>query len=264
MRIKPEFFDRFSCKASACRHTCCAGWEICIDDETAGRYETLLTDDERQKLGKMPDRLLCREGERCVFLRPDRLCGLIISHGEGALCEICREHPRFYSYSEDGGICEAGVGLCCEEGARLWLGTDPVFICEDDGFEASDDEAAALRTQQKLIKRALSGEFPTLDYAGLTNVYRRLETLEPLDFPEEPPVIPPLNAGRLAAYYIYRWYFEYPDAAEYFAAANAIMTSALGGDFADSARKLSCEAEYDPDNTELIIDYLRTLKAAGH
>ena len=35
---------------------------------------------------------------------------LIIRHGEDALCDICREHPRFYSYSENGNIREGGLG----------------------------------------------------------------------------------------------------------------------------------------------------------
>ena len=29
---KPSFFDQFKCIGSACTDTCCAGWEIEVDD----------------------------------------------------------------------------------------------------------------------------------------------------------------------------------------------------------------------------------------
>lgn len=256
MFIKPDSFDKFACLASRCQHTCCAGWEIMVDSESERLYESLLNDSERGRLIHTPDgTLLCREGERCGFLSGDNLCELIISHGEDALCDICREHPRFYSYSQSGGICEVGVGLCCEEAARLWLASEPRFVSEDDGEEVGDDELALLAAQTESIRLALAGEMPEIDYAELRGIYSRLETLEPLEFSETVPILPDAS-GRLAVYYIYRWYFDYPETALLFAAANCIMTAALGGDFADAARRLSCEVEYDPDNTALIMDFL--------
>ena len=30
----PSYYDKFRCIAGACPNTCCAGWEIDIDDET--------------------------------------------------------------------------------------------------------------------------------------------------------------------------------------------------------------------------------------
>ena len=56
---------------------------------------------------------------RCVFLNEKNLCQLIVELGDESLCDICREHPRFY---EDFGVRqEAGLGLCCEEAVRLLL-----------------------------------------------------------------------------------------------------------------------------------------------
>lgn len=110
-----------------------------------------------------------------------------------------------------------------------------------------------LAEQKKLIGRALEGEFPTLDFGYLKCVYENLELLEPMEFTRQ---ALPDAAGRLMAYYIYRWYFEYPEKAWEFAAANVLMTAALGGDFIDAARRLSCEVEYDPDNTERIMEAL--------
>ena len=36
--VYPDFYPRFACKASACRHGCCRGWEIDVDDTSAARY----------------------------------------------------------------------------------------------------------------------------------------------------------------------------------------------------------------------------------
>ena len=41
MTIYPDFYDAFRCTADRCRHTCCRGWEIDIDAETAARYRAL-------------------------------------------------------------------------------------------------------------------------------------------------------------------------------------------------------------------------------
>lgn len=35
---KPSFFDQFKCIGSACTDTCCAGWEIEVDETTAQGY----------------------------------------------------------------------------------------------------------------------------------------------------------------------------------------------------------------------------------
>ena len=39
--IRPSFADAFSCKAGECRHSCCKGWEIDIDDRSLSLYRQL-------------------------------------------------------------------------------------------------------------------------------------------------------------------------------------------------------------------------------
>ena len=56
---------------------------------------------------------------RCAFLNDDNLCDLIINLGEKSLCEVCAIHPRFINKLK--GYTEIGVGIACEEGARLLL-----------------------------------------------------------------------------------------------------------------------------------------------
>ena len=93
----------------------------------------------------------------------------------------------------------------------------------------------------------------------------RMETLEKLDFCENfvyTSEVPAEStaARRLAAYYVYRWYFEYPEGALDFAFANAMMTLALQGELIENAGRLSNEVEYDPDNTKLIIEGLKKVR----
>jgi lysine-N-methylase len=50
------------------------------------------------------------------------LCRIITELGEDYLCEICREHPRFYH--DNGRGREVGLGMACEEACRLILTSD--------------------------------------------------------------------------------------------------------------------------------------------
>lgn len=54
------------------------------------------------------------------------------------LCEICREHPRFYA--RYGDFYDMGEGLCCEEAASLlFLNTSPLKLITE--AESRDDAA---------------------------------------------------------------------------------------------------------------------------
>lgn len=130
MIVKPSYCGSFQCIASRCRDNCCIGWEIDIDEETDQFYRTV-----KGEFGKRLEDGISREGtphfrlrgekERCAFLNSDNLCDIFIHLGEEHLCGICREHPRFYEwYEEIPGVpdwTETGLGLCCEEAARLFV-----------------------------------------------------------------------------------------------------------------------------------------------
>ncbi len=143
--IAPSYYTSFSCIAGACRHTCCVGWEIEIDEKSLTRFryhpEIMAHVEEHEgarfRLGK---------GERCPFLNRDGLCDLILKYGKGILCQICRDHPRFRNFWSDR--TELGLGLVCEEAARLILfssgAEEPMRLVElsDDGEpeECPEDE----------------------------------------------------------------------------------------------------------------------------
>lgn len=120
---KPDYYDQFRCIAGNCKDNCCIGWEIDIDADKLKEYKRIKGPiGQRLKHDIDWDNgcfLLQGEEERCPFLNEENLCELILELGEGSLCEICREHPRFYDWIDD--LTEAGLGLCCEAAARLIL-----------------------------------------------------------------------------------------------------------------------------------------------
>lgn len=150
---RPDYYDKFKCIADKCTDSCCIGWEIDIDPETLEIYENE-SGELGEKLKKnIRDRsFLLTEDERCPFLKSDGLCELICRKGEGFLCEICTEHPRYYEYC--GDHVDMGVGLCCEEACCLLFSElKPLtFITEGEG-ELDGEERELLELRAELASK---------------------------------------------------------------------------------------------------------------
>ena len=138
--IAPNYYTSFSCIGSHCKHNCCIGWEIDVDDFSLSYYKSL-----NGALGKKLKENIYVDAcgahfaldgnDRCPFLTDDGLCEIINEIGEDALCDICAKHPRFRnSYSDH---IEVGIGLACEEAARIILtNKNPVeFITLDNVYK---------------------------------------------------------------------------------------------------------------------------------
>lgn len=199
----PDYYEKFKCIADACRHNCCIGWEIDIDEDTLELYDTVG--------GEMGERLkkhICRDGDcahfilgdndRCPFLNDKNLCDLILQLGDGALCDICADHPRFRNFYADR--TEEGLGLSCEEAARLILTNTEktkLVLTEDDGYDDASDpkEIRFLTVRDKIcetlqrrdvpvdmrlmaVVSAVGVKMPETDWESLKNVYMSLERLE--------------------------------------------------------------------------------------
>ena len=136
----PTFYRDFKCIANRCTDSCCIGWEIDIDSATYDKYR--LMPESFQKNIAVCDgvaHFVLTQDERCPFLQKDGLCKIILEHSEDMLCDICREHPRFYEWY--GNYKDAGVGLCCEEAVRLLLESEKPLEYETvETQEISDDD----------------------------------------------------------------------------------------------------------------------------
>lgn len=156
---KPYFYDDFKCKADKCTDTCCAGWEVDIDDESYEKYKNVRSNFAKRLIdgidtsGDLPCFRLC-ENERCVFLNECGLCDIYSELGEEYLCEICREHPRFYDFFD--GVTEMGLGLCCEKVCEMIFSSEKSVAFEsyydDEKIYIDDDEKLYFMIREKCFE----------------------------------------------------------------------------------------------------------------
>ncbi len=160
----PKYYKNFVCVADRCRHSCCVGWEIDIDGDTVKKYAAL-NDGYGEKIKESIESegvahfRLCDE-DRCPHLNKNGLCNIITEVGEDFLCDICREHPRFYNDLPNGK--EVGLGMACEEACRIILNSDeynsiiPIGECDcEDNYSAFD----TIRYRQRIFS-VLSSSLP--------------------------------------------------------------------------------------------------------
>ena len=200
----PNYYEKFRCIAGECRHSCCIGWDVYIDDETLEKYDTLGGETGKVLRSQLTEKedgvcLAMCEGGKCPMLNTQGLCQIILEHGESYISEICREHPRFYNFFSDR--TEVGLGLSCEEAARIILSqeekTELTVVSEDEAEEEElwDDEADILvkRAQifdalqnrgESLSARAekmlsvCGAHFPEKTAAEWAEIFRSLEMLD--------------------------------------------------------------------------------------
>lgn len=138
----PDYYDRFRCIASRCTDNCCIGWEIGIDPAALADYQSqpgAFGDRLRAAIqpGDPPFFALTKSG-RCPFLNEENLCDIYRQLGENHLCAICDQHPRFHNWF--GAEKESGLGLSCEEAARLILFSAPPRLLCRETLEAPDPD----------------------------------------------------------------------------------------------------------------------------
>ena len=123
--VYPKYYKDFKCIDSRCEDTCCAGWEIVVDPDSASFYNTVsgeIGDKLRRemKTDSDGDIIFSLNNGRCPFLNNRNLCDIYSALGEKALCHTCTMFPRFVE--DYGGTCETGLGLACPEAARIIAG----------------------------------------------------------------------------------------------------------------------------------------------
>ncbi len=149
----PNYYKKFSCIADKCKHSCCIGWEIDIDTETYEQYKNINTEFGKKLFDNivLNDDYACfklTDNERCPFLNKNNLCEIILNLGENALCQICSDHPRFRNYY--GDRVEMGLGLCCEEAAKIVVNeAQPFKLVEID---CNDEESIIFEDELEFSK----------------------------------------------------------------------------------------------------------------
>jgi len=201
--IVPDYYPKFRCIADRCRHSCCIGWEIDIDEDTLQIYDTPsvpLFEKFRKQIERTDTPHFCLDkDEHCPFLTKNGLCEIILTMGEENLCQICADHPRFRNFFTDR--TETGLGLCCEAAAELVLFQQkPIgWLMTDEETESctptpAETEFLALRSQVyavlqdrtipvgKRLQKMLSlcgGILPVKTIGEWIELYLSLERLDP-------------------------------------------------------------------------------------
>ena len=129
----PDYYEKFSCIADRCEDTCCAGWEIDVDDDSyeyymqvPGKFGERIRDSIKEYQTDEEDAYEChgfilREGKRCPFLNENNLCDMILELGENAICDVCTYTPR--NFLEYGNAREISISPSCAEAGRLIFGS---------------------------------------------------------------------------------------------------------------------------------------------
>lgn len=148
MKVRvPNYFNEFKCIASECEDTCCAGWEIVIDDETHKRYENVegeFGEILRSKIVKSDgENIFLLNNGNCSFLNEKKMCEIYINLGENHLCYTCQQFPRYTEEFLD--LKEVGLSLSCPEAARIILRK-----AENTTFNLSEEDKCESKTQKEL------------------------------------------------------------------------------------------------------------------
>lgn len=134
----PDYYKSFKCIAGDCPATCCAGWQIVIDDAALKKYMKLAGirrikkgQPVMNKKGGTPfgsrlansidweNQTFLQYAGRCAFLDERNLCDIYTEAGPQFFCKTCRNYPRHIEEFENER--EVSLSLSCPVVARMLL-----------------------------------------------------------------------------------------------------------------------------------------------
>ncbi|MDY3249221.1 MAG: flagellin lysine-N-methylase [Candidatus Choladocola sp.] len=137
----PDYYREFHCIASDCPATCCAGWQIVIDDRTLKKYRACRTPLGNRLANSIhwKDKTFRQYGQRCAFLNERNLCDIYTEAGPDYLCRTCRNYPRHIEEFENER--EISLSLSCPVVAEMVLNRKKkVTFCQVDVPEREEEE----------------------------------------------------------------------------------------------------------------------------
>lgn len=135
----PGYYKQFTCIADRCIDNCCfGGWQIDIDKETIDFYDTVQGDfgDRLKKYVDKEAGCFNLNNGQCPFLLKNNLCEIYKELGPEHMGLVCTQFPRFTEYY--GNIKETGIGMACEEAARIILNDSTPFILEETDIDEEE------------------------------------------------------------------------------------------------------------------------------
>lgn len=154
----PDYYKEFKCTADKCKDTCCAGWQIVVDEKSLAKYKKVCAS-HLLPIGKNADKDTSKfawkvfrsidwnggtfrqdENKRCAFLDENNLCDMYKNLGEKSLCKTCKLYPRHIEEFE--GLREISLSVSCPEVAKILMEKkEPVkfLTYEKEGEEEFED-----------------------------------------------------------------------------------------------------------------------------
>ena len=137
----PNYYQRFSCIADQCDSTCCAGWEIVVDEDSIEKYLQVKSDFGHCLCNSIDfvEGIFHQDSrKRCVFLKEDNLCDIYSQLGEAYLCYTCTQYPRHIEEFEAAN--EVSLSISCPEVASLILNCEEKVSFYEEDIEEDTEE----------------------------------------------------------------------------------------------------------------------------
>lgn len=157
-RIRPDYYDRFTCIADRCSITCCQEWKIAVDADTNRKWKKVCPPEtvaeKKKNLSAYTTKkdglrvIELTEEHRCPFLSENKLCHLVSAYGDKILSETCTTFPREVHRFSDHE--EETLMPCCPAVIDLWNSEEalhfPVFYPTTGSAGVSDDQQISAAT----------------------------------------------------------------------------------------------------------------------
>lgn len=143
MKVKifmPKYMANFKCIGPKCTDTCCANWDINIDETTYKNY--IKSTDDFKKL--LENKFIKNESNanffnygfmklkdnKCPFLNEDMLCDIHKNFSHNNLCITCKNYPRVFNIV-DNIYEKSALPSCPEVCNKAFLNKDKMEFIEE-------------------------------------------------------------------------------------------------------------------------------------
>ena len=166
----PKYMAEFKCINSNCIDSCCAGWDINIDEDTYNKYinstgqlkvllEGKFTQNKDQHESFNHGFMVLKDENRCPFLNSNMLCDIHGGDGQENLCITCKSYPRVFNIV-DNVYEKSGLPSCIEICTIAFLNKDKMEFIEVE----EDIEEKNIEIRRIIDSEAFEGTESLLEY----------------------------------------------------------------------------------------------------
>ena len=160
--FKIQNYDNFKCIADKCKFTCCAGWDVNIDDDTYNKWREcdksyilkniIKIDDEEQYFVNKETQ------DVCPFLDKKGLCNIVKKDGEEYLSLTCKSFPRVENIFED--IKELTLSCACPEVVEIISNiNEKINMVSEENYKF-ESNSKIFEIRERLVSIIQNNNFP--------------------------------------------------------------------------------------------------------